>query len=38
MHACTQIAFAHWPFDEKMPRTGILEWLVEQPGEGSSFR
>jgi hypothetical protein len=23
-----------WPFDEKMPRTGILEWLVEQQGRG----
>lgn len=23
-----------WPFEEKMPRTGILEWLVEQQGRG----
>jgi hypothetical protein len=23
-----------WPYDEKMPRTGILEWLVEQQGRG----
>jgi hypothetical protein len=23
-----------WPFDEKMPMTGILEWLVEQQGRG----
>jgi hypothetical protein len=23
-----------WPFDEKMPRTGILEWLIEQQGRG----
>jgi hypothetical protein len=23
-----------WPFDERMPRTGILEWLVEQQGRG----
>ncbi len=23
-----------WPFDEKVPRTGILEWLVEQQGRG----
>jgi hypothetical protein len=23
-----------WPFDEKMPQTGILEWLVEQQGRG----
>lgn len=23
-----------WPFDEQMPRTGILEWLVEQQGRG----
>ena len=23
-----------WPFDEKMPKTGILEWLVEQQGRG----
>ena len=23
-----------WPFDEKMPTGGILEWLVEQQGRG----
>ncbi len=23
-----------WPFEEKMPTTGILEWLVEQQGHG----
>jgi hypothetical protein len=23
-----------WPFDEKMPTGGILEWLVEQAGRG----
>lgn len=23
-----------WPFEEKLPRTGILEWLVEQQGRG----
>ena len=23
-----------WSFDEKMPRTGILEWLIEQQGRG----
>lgn len=23
-----------WPFDEKMPRSGILEWLIEQQGRG----
>jgi hypothetical protein len=23
-----------WPFDEKMPPVGILEWLVEQQGRG----
>src|ERR1035441_5016143 len=23
-----------WPFDEKLPTGGILEWLVEQAGRG----
>jgi hypothetical protein len=23
-----------WPFEENLPRTGILEWLVEQQGRG----
>jgi hypothetical protein len=23
-----------WPFDERLPRSGILEWLVEQQGRG----
>ena len=23
-----------WPFDEKLPTVGILEWLVEQRGQG----
>lgn len=23
-----------WPYDEKLPRPGILEWLVEQQGRG----